>query len=77
MATLTKRATVYLDPAVHQALKMRAASSETSISDLVNEAVKRLMSEDREDLKAFDDRAGEPEITYENLLEQLKADGTL
>lgn len=77
MSELTKRSTIYFDPDVHQALKMRAACSNMSISELVDEAVRLVMEEDRQDLAAFEERAGEPEISYEEFLESLKADGKL
>ena len=77
MSTLSKRATIYFDPGIHQALKMRAACSEQSVSELVDEAVRRLINEDREDQAAFEERTKEPDISYERFIEQLKADGTL
>lgn len=72
MSTLSKRSTVYFEPAIHQALKMRAASSHVSISELVDEAVRLLMREDQEDLQAISERSQEPEISYEDLLNDLK-----
>ena len=77
MSELTKRSTIYFDPGVHQALKMRAACSNLSISELVDEAVRLMMEEDRQDLAAFEERANEKSISYEEFLENLKADGTL
>ena len=77
MSNLSKRSTVYFDPGVHQALKVKAASSDLSVSELVDTAVRRLMAEDHEDLSAFDDRRKESAVSYEHFLEQLKADGTL
>jgi hypothetical protein len=49
MATLSKRSTVYFEPAIHQALKLKAASTHVSVSELVDEAVRLLMNEDQED----------------------------
>lgn len=77
MSNLSKRSTVYFDPAIHRALKMRAASSHQSLSELVDEAVRMLMREDREDLQAYADRVAEPEISYEALLEDLKKHGKI
>jgi hypothetical protein len=77
MGILTKRSTVYFDPALHQALKLRAASTDTSLSELVDEAVRLLMSEDEEDLSAFADRVKEPDISYEALLKDLKKHGKI
>jgi len=77
MSTLSKRSTVYFEPAIHNALKLRAASSDTSISELIDEAVRLLMKEDQEDLAAVRLRAKEPEISYEDLLNSLEADGKI
>ncbi len=71
------RSTLYLDPELHRALRLKAASAHRSMSDIVNEAVRAALREDEEDLAAFTERAAETPITYEALLAQLKADGTL
>jgi plasmid stability protein len=71
------RSTVYLEPALHQALKLKAATSRRSMSDIVNEAVRAILREDEEDLAAFTQRARERALTYEEFLAQLRADGTL
>jgi len=77
MSTLSKRSTVYFEPSVHQALKIRAASANISLSEIVDEAVQALMKEDQEDLKAFSYRISEPEISYEALLNDLKKHGKI
>lgn len=77
MSDLSKRSTIYFDPAIHHALRMRAASIQVSLSELVDEAVRLMMREDHEDLAAFELRAAEPEITYEALLADLKQHGKL
>ena len=74
---MTKRATIYFQPEIHKALRIKAASTERSISELVNEAVREALREDREDLAAFADRTAEPTMTYEALLENLKAHGKI
>jgi hypothetical protein len=74
---MAKRATVYFDPDVHKALRVKAANTETSVSDLVNRAVRQALEEDREDLEAIEDRVAERTITYEALLEDLKAHGKI
>ena len=56
MSNLSKRSTIYFEPNIHQALKVRAASSHLSVSELVDGAVRLLMSEDQEDLAAFSER---------------------
>lgn len=77
MSKATKRSTVYFEPEIHHALRLKAASTHRSVSDLVNEAVRHALREDQEDLAAFEERVGEPTISYEALLENLKAHGKL
>lgn len=77
MSTLSKRSTVYFEPSIHNALKMRAASSDSSVSELVDEAVRLLMREDQEDFAAVKSRVGEEEISYEALINSLEADGKI
>lgn len=77
MTATAIRSTVYLDPDLHQALRLKAASAHRSMSDIVNEAVRAALQEDEEDIAAFSDRAGEKTLTYEQFLAKLKADGTL
>jgi len=73
----SKRATVYLDPDLHKVLKMKAAETSRSISDLVNEAVRHEMTEDQADLEVFEQRVKEPTVSYEKLLKDLKAHGKI
>jgi plasmid stability protein len=77
MSNLSKRSTVYFDPSIHQALRIRAATTHTSLSELIDEAVRLLMREDQEDLQAIVERADEPEISYEALLNDLKKNGKI
>ncbi|EXJ11162.1 MULTISPECIES: hypothetical protein [Nitrincola] len=77
MALLSKRSTVYFDPVIHQALKLRAASTESSVSQIIDEAVRLLMTEDQQDLAAIAERVEEPEISYEALINELKAHGKI
>lgn len=77
MSTETIRSTVYLEPALHQALRLKAAATRRSMSEIVNEAIRVALSEDEEDLVAFAARAAEPTLSYEEFLARLKADGTL
>jgi plasmid stability protein len=72
-----KRATVYLDASLHRALRVKAAHTEHSLSDLVNAAVRRSLAEDGEDLAAFDARAKEPTLAFEDVLKDLKRRGKL
>ena len=77
MANLSKRSTIYFEPDIHQALKIKSATSNLSVSELVDEAVRLVMNEDLEDLAAFSQRADEKEISYEALLNVLKKHGKI
>ena len=77
MGVKSKRATIYLEPELHRALRLKAAQLEISISDLVNEAVRETLSEDAEDLAAFESRAAEPELDFGQVLKDLKARGKI
>jgi len=72
-----KRATVYLDPGLHKALRLKAAHAECSLSELVNAAVRRSLAEDADDLAAFRARSGEPDLSFEDVLKDLKRRGKL
>ena len=73
----SKRATVYFDSDIHRALRLRAAASDKSISDMVNEAVKLALAEDAEDLAAFGERKREPNLDFEQFVKALKRRGKL
>ena len=77
MATKIKRATIYFDPDLHKALRLKSVETSRSVSDLVNEAVRETLSEDAEDLAAFEERADEPVMSYEEMVKRLKKDGRL
>jgi plasmid stability protein len=72
-----RRATVYFDSTLHKALRVKAAQTDHSVSDLVNTAVRRSLAEDAEDLAAFDARAKEPNLDFEAMLKDLKRRGKL
>ena len=72
-----KRATVYFEPEIHRALRLKAATSEKSISDMVNDAVKLALAEDAEDLEAFEKRRREPNLDFEQFVKALKRRGKL
>ena len=77
MSEATKRSTVYFDPKLHAALRLKAAHANRSLSELVNDAVRAALAEDQEDLAAFEDRVAEPTMSYEALLDDLKAHGKI
>ena len=77
MATATKRATIYLEPELHKALRLKAVKTSRSVSELVNDAVREALAEDADDLAAFEERAGEPLIAYDDMVKRLKRDGRI
>ena len=77
MTIQAKRATVYLEPDLHKALRLKAVETSTSVSGLINSAVREALAEDAEDLASFEERGGEPLIGFEELVKRLKKDGRL
>lgn len=77
MANESKRATIYFDPNLHKALRLKSVETSRSVSDLVNEAVRELLLEDAEDFAAFEERIGESLVSYEEMVKGLKKDGCL
>ena len=77
MSTLSKRATVYLDPALHKALRLQAIETSRSVSELVNDAVRSELARDAADLAVFDERANEPTAEVEDFVKALKRDGAI
>ncbi len=74
---MAKRATVYFEEPVHKALRLKAAETDQSVSDLVNDAVRRALAEDADDLAAFRERADEPTLAFEEFVADLKRRGRL
>lgn len=77
MKSLAKRSTVYFEPDLHRALRVKAAETDVSVSDLVNDAVKLVLREDAEDLAAFAERATEPNLPFEEVVADLKRRGKI
>lgn len=77
MAVTNKRATLYLDPFLHKALRLKSAETSQSMSELVNQALKQALAEDAEDLAVFKDRAKEKLVSFEDMLKDLKRDGRI
>jgi hypothetical protein len=75
--SLPKRATVYFEPEIHRALRLKAAATDRSISDMVNDAVKLSLAEDAEDLAAFEQRAHERSVDFETVVRSLKQRGKI
>jgi predicted transcriptional regulator len=77
MNSEAKRATIYLDPDLHRALKIKAAESSVSVSEIIERAIRRELSEDQEDLKTFKERENEGTISFEKVLDDLKRNGKI
>ena len=77
MSAFNKRATIYFDPTIHRALKIKAAETSRSISELIDDAVRRELAEDEEDLRAFKERSAEKTVSFEKVLKDLKANGKI
>ncbi len=77
MSADPKRATVYFDPEIHRALRLKAAETDRSVSELVNEAVRDSLVEDAEDLAAFEERTHERNLTFEDVVKRLRRRGAI
>jgi len=77
MTALSKRSTIYLEPALHQALRHKALETSRSMSEIINEAVREALAEDAEDLAIFEERLNEPLVSYEQMVKRLKKDGRI
>ena len=77
MKTNTKRTTIYLDSELHHALRIKAAETEHSMSELVEEALKLSLAEDSVDLAAFDERKGEASLAFKDVLKKLRKNGKI
>jgi hypothetical protein len=77
MKTTAKRSTVYFDPDLYKALKIKAVQHEKSLSELINQAVRWSLFEDAEDLAAFEERKNEPNLDFEKVLKDLRSRGKI
>ena len=77
MTMQSKRATVYLDPDLHKALRLKAVETSTSVSELINKAIREAIAEDAEDITAFESRVAEPLISYDEMIKRLKKNGRI
>ena len=77
MTSQTKRTTIYLDPDLHKALRLKSIAVSRSVSELVNDAVKGTLLEDAEDITTFEERAHERLISFDEMVKRLKKDGRL
>ena len=72
-----RRATIYFDSQVHRALRMRAAATDQSVSDMVNASVKRALAEDADDLLVLKKRRGETGVPIRDAIKSLRRRGKL
>ncbi|MBI4356500.1 MAG: CopG family transcriptional regulator [Gammaproteobacteria bacterium] len=77
MSALTKRTTVYIEPVIHKALRIKSVETNHSISEIVNESLIQTLREDEMDLAIFKERACEPELAFAAVLKDLKAHGKI
>ncbi len=77
MESIQKRATIYLDPMLHKALKLKSMEISKSISALVNQAIRDSFAEDADDIAAFEERMNEPTIDYTEMVKRLRKDGKI
>ena len=77
MKTISKRTTIYIDPQLHRVLRIKAAETDRSISQLVEKAVKISLAEDAIDLAAYEDRKHEPRLTFEEVVKKLRKNGKI
>jgi len=77
MSVMSKRATIYLEPQIHKLLKLKAAETSSSISEIVNDLLRAEFLDEAEDIQSIKERINEPTISYETLLKELKDEGRL
>jgi hypothetical protein len=77
MSAELKRATIYFEPELHRAVRLKSVHNNRTISDIVNDSIRMTLQEDQEDLAAVEERSSEPTVTYEEFLAKLKADGKI
>ncbi len=77
MTTLTKRSTIYFDPKIHRALRLKSVETDKSLSEIVDDAIRRALVEDQIDLQAFEERADESLTSFDDFLNELKRDGKI
>ncbi len=77
MSEDTRRTTVYFDGPIHRALRLKAAETDQSLSELINSAVRESLSEDATDLEAFESRTPEPSLSFESVVKDLRRSGKL
>jgi hypothetical protein len=77
MKTISKRTTIYIDPQIHRALRIKSAEMDSSISELIEKAVKISLAEDAIDLAAYQQRKNEPRLPFEEVVKKLRKNGQI
>jgi predicted DNA-binding protein len=77
MTVETKRTTIYLNPDLHKALRLKSIATSKSVSELINEAIKESLEEDYDDITAFEERVNEPLVSYDAMIKSLKKNGKI
>ncbi|RLA05982.1 MAG: CopG family transcriptional regulator [Gammaproteobacteria bacterium] len=73
----THKSTIYFQPKIHQQVAQIAQNNNTTISNIINETLLQVLSENKEDLLSFQARANENSIGYDELMEDLKIHGKI
>jgi siroheme synthase (precorrin-2 oxidase/ferrochelatase) len=71
----SRRATVYFDPAIHKALRLKAAATDRAVSEIVNDALRRAFAEDAADLAAARKRRREKPVSFETVVKSMRRRG--
>jgi predicted transcriptional regulator len=77
MKTMSKRTTIYIDPEIHRALRIKSAEMDSSISELIEKAIKISLAEDAIDLAAYQERKHEPRLSFEEVVKKLRKNGQI
>ena len=68
---------MYFDPAVHRALRLKSAATDRTVSDIVNDALRKSFAEDLADLADARKRHRQPSISFESAVKAMKRRGQL
>lgn len=71
------RTTVTINDTLYKAVKQRALDSDESVSSVIENAIKYQVLEDLEDLEDAKKRANEVSYSFNELVDELKAEGLL
>ena len=77
MKAMSKRTTIYIDPQIHRALRIKSAEMDSSISELIEKAIKISLAEDAIDLAAYAERKHEPRLSFEEVVKKLRKNGQI